>query len=239
MDLDDLLSKLEKAYDAPPLWYDIRGLFILTFAYRSALWTQIVFFGNNMGPLHLEAAIGSGSLLGIILAWRRLTGRAVTSQIVGFDYAPAMLAGAIRRFRKTPGIRLMQADAAALDFPASHFDTINVANALHCFPNVNPALRELCRVLKPSGSMAMNVLLFPRGVQPLRWFAEKINSWATLKGILDTPYEQLDIRGRILDAGFTITSEKVSGNTLNLVAQKPGQAANDAPQVSPAAVNLP
>lgn len=231
MDLDDALSKIEKAYDAPPLWYDIRGLFILTFAYRSALWTQIVFFGNNMGPLHLEAAIGSGSLLGIVLAWRRLTGNAVISKIVGFDYAPAMLAGAIRRFRKTNGIRLLQADAAALDFPPNHFDTINVANAIHCFPNVNSALKEFCRVLKPSGSLAMNVLLFPRGVQPFRWIAKKINTWATRKGILKTPYEQADIRARIHEAGFTITSEKITGNTLNVVAQKPIEAACAASQV--------
>ncbi len=162
---------IEKAYDAPPLWYDIRSLFILTFAYRSALWTQIVFFGNNMGPLHVEAAIGSGSLLGIVLAWRHLTGRAAKSEIVGFDYAPAMLAGAIRRFRAASHIRLAVADVAALDFPANHFDTANVANALHCFPDVNAALKELWRVLKPSGSLAVNVLLFPRGIAPLRWLA--------------------------------------------------------------------
>jgi ubiquinone/menaquinone biosynthesis C-methylase UbiE len=225
MHLDEALARIEKAYDAPPFWYDIRGLFILTFAYRSSLWTQIAFFGSNLGPLHLEAAIGSGTLLGIILSWRRLTGRAANSEIVGFDYAPAMLAGAIRRFKASQHIRLLLADVAALDFPANHFDTANVANAMHCFPDVNGALKELCRVLKPSGTLAVNVLLFPRGMAPLRWLAEKINTWAIRKGILCTPYELVDIRARILAAGFSITSEKVSGNTLNLVAFKPASAA--------------
>lgn len=221
MHLDEALARIEKAYNAPPFWYDIRGFFILTFAYRSSLWAQIALFGNNLGPLHLEAAIGSGTLLGIILLWRRLTGRAARSCIVGFDYAPAMLAGAIRRFKASQHIRLAVADVTALDFPANHFDTANVANALHCFPDVNAALKELWRVLKPSGSLAVNVLLFPRGIAPLRWLAEKINAWAIRKGILNTPYELADIRARILGAGFAIASEKVSGNTLNLLALKP------------------
>lgn len=128
--------------------------------------------------------------------WRRLTGRAARSCIVGFDYAPAMLAGAIRRFKASQHIRLAVADVKALDFPANHFDTANVANALHCFPDVNAALKELWRVLKPSGSLAVNVLLFPRGIAPLRWLAEKINAWAIRKGILNTPYELADIHDR-------------------------------------------
>ncbi len=56
MNPDESLAKIEKAYDSPPLWYDIRGFFVLTFAYRSTLWAQIALFGNNIGPRHLEGA---------------------------------------------------------------------------------------------------------------------------------------------------------------------------------------
>ena len=217
---DELLDKIEKAYDSPPLWYDIRGFFVLTFAYRSSLWTQIALFGNNIGPRHLEAAIGSGTLLGIILRWKRLTGLPIDSEIVGFDYAPAMLAGAIRRFKRTPRMRLMQADVAALDLPDNYFDTASVANAIHCFPDVDAGLKELNRVLKPGGRLAVNVLLYPRGIQPFKWIAEKINVWGAQKGILHTPYEHADIRARLIKAGFVIELEEVSGNTLNLVASK-------------------
>ena len=217
---DESLDKIEKAYDSPPLWYDIRGFFVLTFAYRSSLWTQIALFGNHIGPRHLEAAIGSGTLLGIILGWKRLTGHPVDSDIVGFDYAPAMLAGAIRRFRDTPRMRLMQSDVAALDLPTDYFDTASVANAIHCFPDVDAGLRELCRVLKPGGQLIVNVLLYPRGIQPFKWIAEKINVWGARKGILYTPYEQGDILARIVRAGFEIEREEVAGNTLNLIARK-------------------
>lgn len=217
---DESLAKIEKAYDSPPLWYDIRGFFVLTFAYRSTLWAQMAFFGNNIGPRHIEAAIGSGTLYGMILAWKRLTGHPVHAEMVGFDYAPAMLAGAIRRFKTTPGMRLVQADVAALDFPDNYFDTANVANAIHCFPDVDAGLLELCRVLKPGGRLAVNVLLYPRGIQPFKWISQKINVWGARKGILETPYEQDDIRSRIVNAGFTVESEEVAGNTLNLIARK-------------------
>lgn len=217
---DESLSKIEKAYDSPPIWYDIRGFFVLTFAYRSTLWAQIGLFGNNIGPRHLEGAIGSGTLFGIILAWKKITAHRIDAEIVGFDYAPSMLAGAIRRFKATPGIRLIQADVAALDLPDGYFDTANVANAIHCFPDVAGGLREMCRVLKPGGRLAVNVLLYPRGIQPFKWISEKINAWAIRKGILYTPYEQADIRSRIINAGFDIEFEEVAGNTFNVIATK-------------------
>lgn len=222
MTSDESLSKIEKAYNSPPLWYDIRGFFILTFSYHSTLWAQIALFGNNIGPRHLEGAIGSGTLFGIILAWRRMTGRRIDAEIVGFDYAPSMLAGAIRRFKATPGMRLMQSDVAALELPDNYFDSANVANAIHCFPDVDAALKELCRVLKPAGRLAVNVLLHPRGMQPFKWIAEKIEIWGIRKGILYTAYDQGDIRARIVNAGFEIEFEEVSGNTFNVIARKRG-----------------
>src|SRR3989338_3605220 len=36
--------------------YDVRGFFILTFAYSSTLLRQVRFFGKNMGSNHLEVA---------------------------------------------------------------------------------------------------------------------------------------------------------------------------------------
>lgn len=217
----DDLEKIARAYDSEPWWYDLRGFFILTFAYRSSLGAQLRLFGRNIGPQHLECAIGSGTLLDLVLKWRRWKKLAGNDRIVGFDYAESMLAGAVRRFRENPAIDLHLADVGALQFPDETFDTANIANAVHCFPDLDAGLREVHRVLKPGGTLAANVLLFPRGPGPLRWIAQRINDWGMRKGILYTPYAADDIRDRIARAGFQIVQERISGNTLNAVLRKP------------------
>ena len=82
-------------------------------------------------------------------------------------------------------------------------------------------LRDVLRVLKPGGTLAANVLLYPRGIWPFKGIAERINSWGIRKGILYTPYQQEDIRKHILDAGFEMGSEDVSGNCYNVLVRKP------------------
>ena len=115
-----------------------------------------------------------------------------------------MLAGAIHRFAKQPQIELRQADAAALPFPNGAFDTANIANAVHCLPDVDGALRDVSRVLKPGGTLALNVLLYPRGVWPFKAIAKRINDWGMRKGILHTPYEADDIKQRLTKTGFVV-----------------------------------
>jgi ubiquinone/menaquinone biosynthesis C-methylase UbiE len=213
-------EEIAAAYASPPWWYDVRGFFILTFAYRSTLWAQIVFFGKNIAFRHLEVAIGSGTLYSFIHWWRKWK-KLPPAQTVGIDYAEPMLAGAIARFADNPELELRHADVAALPYPENSFDSVNIANAVHCFPDVDGAFADVFRVMKPGATLAANVLLFARGPQPLRWIAEKIDDWGIRKGILYTPYEQQDICSRMQNAGFEIVSEQVSGNTLNVLVRKP------------------
>src|SRR4029077_2631728 len=131
-------DEIAAAYSSPPLWYDIRGFFILTFAYNSTLPRQFRFFGRNVGASHLEVACGSGTLLDLVLRWRKLKGLP-TAKIAAVDYAESMLAGAYRRFDGNENVDVRHADAAALPFPDASFDTVNVANAIHCFPDVDGA----------------------------------------------------------------------------------------------------
>src|SRR6478672_3814286 len=64
-------DEIAAAYVSPPWWYDVRGFFILTFAYNSTLTRQLRFFGPNFGPRHLEVACGTGTLLEMVLRWRK------------------------------------------------------------------------------------------------------------------------------------------------------------------------
>lgn len=214
------LEKIAAAYDSPAWWYDIRGFFILTFAYNSSLWNQIAFFSANMGPRHLEMACGSGTLLKINLIWRRLR-RQPLCRISGFDYAEAMLVGAHRRFDGMPNIDLRMADAANLPYADNTFNTINIANAVHCFPDITVSLKEAYRVLKPGGTMAVNTLLYPRGIWPLKQIAEKIDDWGIKKGILYAPYRIDQIMGHLKEAGFTVLFGQRRGNSMNILARKP------------------
>ena len=68
--------------------------------------------------------------------------------------------------------------------------------------------------------MATNVLLYPRGPWPFRQIADRLDRWGMRKGILYTPYEQADIRGRIVAAGFSVVTEAISGNCYDVVARR-------------------
>lgn len=212
-------DQIAEAYSSEPWWYDLRGFLILTFAYNSSLNSQLKFFGSNFGKEHLEVACGTGTLLEMILRWRKRKGMP-ECRVTGVDYAESMLAGAINRFRKNAAMDFQHADAAALPFSDNSFDTVNIANAVHCFPEVDGALKDIQRVLKKGGSLAANILLYPRTPWPLGWIANKINQWGIKKGILYTPYRRDEIRQKFIDAGFEITSEVVSGNCYNVICSK-------------------
>lgn len=212
-------EEIAKAYISEPWWYDFRGFFILTFAYNSTLNAQISFFSRNYGPNHLEVACGTGTLLQYILWWRSFK-KMPESSITGIDYAESMLAGAMRRFKNKPHMNFIHADAAQLPFPNDHFDTINIANSIHCLPDIKGALKEMNRVLNPVGTVAANVLIYPKGQGMLDRMAERINNWGIKKGILVTPYSKEEIRKHYEDAGFRILEESIRGNCYDVILGK-------------------
>jgi molybdopterin/thiamine biosynthesis adenylyltransferase/ubiquinone/menaquinone biosynthesis C-methylase UbiE len=217
-------KKIAQAYDSPSWWYDIRGFFILTFAYQSTLWAQIHFFARNIREHHLEVAIGSGTLFGMIVRFLRWKGRTLPST-VGVDYAPPMLAGAYRRFKNQKNMILYEGDVTRLPESDETFSTVNMANAFHCFPDPLAALREIYRVMVPGGTLAMNVILYPRKKGIFARIANAINRWGKKKGILHSPYRVEEVRTLLSQSGFTLLEEKISGNCHFVVAERPSQTA--------------
>lgn len=216
---EEQLDKIEKAYSSHAWWYDLRGFLILTFAYRSTLPSQVRFFAGNIGARHLEAAIGTGTLFDFVMKWRKFK-RSPKAQIIGFDYAPRMLEGAKSRFKNEAEIELELADVNHLKYSDNSFDTANIANALHCFPDMKAGIQEIHRVLRPGGTLAGNVLLYPKGTLFLDRIATQINQWGIKKGILFRPYTQAEVQKTLQESKFKIVHERVAGNCYEFVAQK-------------------
>jgi len=215
----DALARVDEAYSDPAWWYNLRGLGILTFAYRTSVWSQVSFLERNLSANHLEIPVGTGTLLELVLRWRAVCRRPI-GRVVAVDYAETMVAAAQRKFARWPGVTVARGDVADLPYATNEFDSINIANGFHCFPDPDGALREIHRVLKTGGTVATNVLLYPRGPQPLRWIARRIDEWGRRKGLLVSPFELDDIRTRFVNSGFTIVREDIRGNTVNLLARK-------------------
>ena len=210
---------IDEAYSSEPWWYDVRGLLILKFAYRGSLYSQVKFFAKNIGDKHLEVAIGSGSLFNLIVHYCKLTKKPL-KQVDGFDYAPMMINGAKKRFAKVANMSLFLADAADTKLQSNTYNTINIANAIHCLPEIDKSLKEMHRLLLPNGTLAGNCLLYPKGQTFLDKISNKINDWGTKKGILQRPYTQSELRLLLKDAGFELAYENVQGNCYDFIARK-------------------
>lgn len=216
-----LSDKTIVAYSDPTWLYDLRGFFILTFAYRDTIFRQIAFFNRNMGNIHGEFAVGSGTLFAIIMLWRRIRGTPSPEKIIISDYVPSMLASAEKRFRKNKQVEAAVADLTQLPYGDHYFDTINIANSLHCISDIDKSLREVFRVLKPGGTFASNTLLYPKTDSFLDSISTKINTWGIKKGILETPYTEEALLEKVTQAGFVTLEVSRHGNALYILAKRP------------------
>lgn len=90
----------------------------------------------------LELACGSGQLTFRLAGYAR--------QWEATDFSEKMVAEAEKRFHPT-NLTFAVRDATLLPYPASSFDAVLIANALHIMPEPNQAISEIYRVLKPDG----------------------------------------------------------------------------------------
>lgn len=213
-------KKVIDAYSDPTWLYDIRGFLILTFAYQDTIQRQIRFFSKNIKNEHAEIAVGSGTLFSIILRYHKFCNLPKPSSIHVSDYVPSMLASAQKRFACHSNITVEIADLCKLPYRDNQFNSVNIANSMHCIHYLEHALHEVYRVLKPGGTFASNTLTYPREglLKPL---AEKINQWGTKKGILHKPYTPDEMRKIFSNTGFIVLEELIIGNVYYALVQRP------------------
>jgi ubiquinone/menaquinone biosynthesis C-methylase UbiE len=100
------------------------------------------------GERVLDVACGTGALAHAAAA------RVGEGAVTGLDANPSMLEVARER---RPGITWTPGDAAKLPFPDASFDAVLCQAALMFFPDKPACLREMHRVAKPGGRIAVHV----------------------------------------------------------------------------------
>jgi len=81
--------------------------------------------------------------------------------VVGLDFSEPMLE---RARRKSGTIEWVQGDALALPFGDGEFDAATVGFGVRNLEDLESGLRELCRVLRPGGRLAVLEITRPRGI---------------------------------------------------------------------------
>lgn len=105
--------------------------------------------GLREGDRVLDAGCGTGRALPPLRAAVGASG-----VVVGADLTLAMLEAALRAGRDRDG-RLVLADVAALPFGSESFDAVFAAGLVAHLPHPAENLRELRRVVRPGGSLAL------------------------------------------------------------------------------------
>jgi demethylmenaquinone methyltransferase/2-methoxy-6-polyprenyl-1,4-benzoquinol methylase len=136
----EVFAKLAPAYDhfSAPLSF-----------WRDRAWKRDLVAGlpAHMNPACLDLACGTGDLCFLLAA------RYPNARILGTDITEAMLALARQRNQYSL-VDFANADMLATGQPAASFDIVTGGYALRNAPDLDRALAEIARVLKPGGAAA-------------------------------------------------------------------------------------
>ena len=119
---------------------------------------------RNLAPKRiLDVACGTGDMA---LELRR---RAPAARIVGLDFTHEMLAIAMGKTpRGRAAVRWVEGDGLRLPFEDASFDLVTIAFGLRNMEDLDAGLREMRRVLRPGGRLAILEFTQPEPA-PLRW----------------------------------------------------------------------
>ncbi len=116
---------------------------------RARLSELVASFGLAAGNAVLDVGTGTGILLPFL---REAIGH--EGRLVAMDFSLKMLRQAAER-RNGADAMLLNATVESIPFCSEHFDCVSCFAAFPHFPNKEKALREMVRVLRPAGRLAI------------------------------------------------------------------------------------
>lgn len=113
----------------------------------------------------LDLACGTGNYS------RLFAGHLPQGRVYGVDFSKAMLNYAHGKTQRlgVKGVQFIRANVLELPFADESIDVVNCCGALHLFPELDTALAEIQRVLKPGGRFTTAVFRQEKGALS-RWF---------------------------------------------------------------------
>lgn len=187
-------------------------------------------FGRQASCYAASRPHATGTSLGVMVDWAQptpadrvldvATGTGFTAfafaeasgEVVATDLTVKMVHEARRLAaeRELRNLRFLQAAAESLPFRAARFDIATCRIAAHHFASVPAFLREVHRILRPSGRLVLTDSSSPEESEPYTWHqeTEALRDPTHVRNYTPSEWRQL-----IEDAGFTLEALTTSHRT--------------------------
>jgi SAM-dependent methyltransferase len=173
----------------------------------------------NLRPGEVVVDLGSGGGLDVFLAARKV---GPTGKAIGIDMTPEMLARA-RENAERQGLENVDFHEATIDnlpLPSASVDCVISNCVINLAPDKNAVLREIARVLKPGGRVAVSDIALKKPLPP-----EIGNDLLAYVGCIAGAISIDDYVAGLKAAGFDAVEVMDTKKDLNAYSEVEGQAA--------------
>jgi arsenite methyltransferase len=183
----------------------------------------------NLQPGEVVVDFGCGAGIDVILAARKV---GPSGKVFGVDFAPQMIERAKQAVADaglSDAVKFVVADMGALDLPDGFADVVISNCVINLCPDKDAVYREVFRILKPGGRLAISDIVYLEKVNPQ--VLERFRStWA---GCVGGSIDQESYFEIVNEAGFTrletVTRHPLPPKELEEMACCPGPEFTPAP----------
>jgi len=176
----------------------------------------------SLRPGEIVVDLGSGGGLDVFLAAKRVGS---TGKAIGIDMTPEMLALARRNAAKADGgkpitnVEFHQSTIDAIPLLDASVDCVISNCVINLAPDKQAVFREIARVLKPGGRLAVSDIALKKALPP-----ELGNDLAAYVGCIAGAISLEEYHNGLIEAGFAHVEIIDTGSDLNAYAKVENQA---------------